>query len=233
MISRLMKEFADDTTKPCSVFGTQRKFLFRSFYFCDNCDLADRMQQSKPQLKLNRRTVNGKYTCQAHHTEFGFPTHRLDEEEEEDEEEDGKEDSANKQKNLVQSDQPCKKVRSNTTEEVAPVAVAASNNDVNYNKTDDSSLDSIFLESSDDDDLTSATQPRTVEKVSVGTQTEGLIDPMSFRHVPSTVPTENSNHDTELSRLKQTNDSLQSVVDVMKIEVRDLKRTIKAHENES
>ena len=80
-ISRLLDDFEEDDIKPCSVFGGDRQVLFRNYFFCANCRIADDQERAKPNLKINRRTENGKYTCRAKHTSFGFPTYTMLDEE--------------------------------------------------------------------------------------------------------------------------------------------------------
>ena len=73
----LITEFKGKTYKPCSIFGPNRKSRYAKFFFCDECDLADRELESRPKARLNRTSDRSPYKCQAHHTNIYRPTQRI------------------------------------------------------------------------------------------------------------------------------------------------------------
>ena len=75
-IAELIAEFEGHDFYPCSIFGQYRNQLFRQFKFCGNCKDADEQEKDRPGIPLNRKTINGRWTCRAKHQNSGYPTTR-------------------------------------------------------------------------------------------------------------------------------------------------------------
>ena len=229
-IARLLIDFADDDTKPCSVFGSQRSELFRAFYFCGNCLLADRQEESNPKVQVNRRAKLGTYTCQAAHTDFGFPTHRLGDDEDEDEDTDPRKKKSYKT-NTART----------TSDESSNVPPISSRNTVvtvgdNEEKEDvsSSSEDNFSPSDSEEERQMNSLTCRPCTTANVATQTTQPMNPMLFRNLEadnSTTTCEQATIQTaKIQQLQFTNDTLKETVRELRLENRELIRSMKASE---
>ena len=73
-IAKICKTFLKSTFVPCSVYGRGREEEYRGYYFCDQCDKADREEAARPGHFINRTIEGGRYKCQAYHTNLLHPT---------------------------------------------------------------------------------------------------------------------------------------------------------------
>ena len=75
-VARVRREFADDDTKPCSVFGYDRHKRYRGgFFFCGECQKADDFERFNPGHFVNRRSKE--YACTASHDNIIQPSDRI------------------------------------------------------------------------------------------------------------------------------------------------------------
>ena len=75
-IAEICKTFLKSEFVPCSVYGRDREQAHRGYFFCNNCDKADREQSSRPGHYINRTIIGGRYKCTAEHTNMWSPTFR-------------------------------------------------------------------------------------------------------------------------------------------------------------
>ena len=75
-IAEICKTFLKSEFVPCLVYGRDREQAHRGYFFCNNCDKADREQGSRPGHYINRTIVGGRYKCTAEHTNMWSPTFR-------------------------------------------------------------------------------------------------------------------------------------------------------------
>ena len=73
-IARICRDFANEDTKPCSVFGRDRYQRWEGFFFCGNCFDADEQEVAFPNIPINRKAENGRFTCTASHDNIVMPT---------------------------------------------------------------------------------------------------------------------------------------------------------------
>ena len=75
-INRLVDQFKNSKTKPCSVFGVDRYVRYRDFFFCQECHSADTKEQLFPNQTTNRTGDRSLYKCTANHRNCIYPTDR-------------------------------------------------------------------------------------------------------------------------------------------------------------
>ena len=76
-IARICRDFANEDTKPCSVFGRNRYQRWEGFFFCGECFDADEQEIAFPNIPINRKAENGRFTCTASHDNIVMPTDQV------------------------------------------------------------------------------------------------------------------------------------------------------------
>ena len=60
----------------CRMYGVDRKFKYKGFFFCTNCRIADESLTTKGMLRSTYRVNGKKHECEADHRCYAFPTDR-------------------------------------------------------------------------------------------------------------------------------------------------------------
>ena len=60
----------------CRMYGLDRYHIYKGFYFCSNCKLADEMSVMKGLFKASCRPVGSRTVCLAQHNFYAYPTNK-------------------------------------------------------------------------------------------------------------------------------------------------------------
>ena len=64
-------------TRPiCRMYGLDREWEYKGYFFCSECKLADEAVYQKGMHRANASPTSRRFSCQAHHTCYAYPTDR-------------------------------------------------------------------------------------------------------------------------------------------------------------